>query len=150
MQSEKITVKYLSEYSVTMEHAFEFDVTAEGDQIVVEKEINLPISIKINYLEVQTISTCNNRLHGATIAINENPILSTTITDCTKLVITQLITVNSGNLKIRLIVNNFEAGEIVKGNGRVEYDIVFLPFAQSNNSFTIKDILISKHLRFVN
>lgn len=131
-----------------MEHSFEFDVIANSGQISVEREIDLPFSIRINRLETQTIGNCNDRNHEIDVTLNNTQILNTLIKDCVKLVYDEPVTVERGLFTIKMNVNNFDNEEVVKGQGTVTYDILLLPFTEPNNPLSLKDVLKLDNLRF--
>jgi hypothetical protein len=110
------------------DYNFNFETTANvEDNILVEEEFDIPISVSIGDLSVNITSNCNNRSHKIIVSINNNNIIDALVNDCNDLSVDLDISVSPGLNNIKLLCDGFDHNEIVKGKGKVNYNISF-PF----------------------
>ena len=109
---------------------FDFETTADLEEnILVEDEFEIPISVSIGEFSVETISNCNNRFHRIILSIDDNNIIDKLVNDCNVSNENLDLSISSGQKKIKIYCDGFDQNEIVKGKGKFNYNISLFPFS---------------------
>ncbi len=104
---------------------FDFEIVTDSEGILhYEKRLNIPISVKLKGIRMQTEDGYQQRSHVTTVLVNgEVWAEDEQIIDCQPFDFSKTIKVDAGGLSLLVKSDGFEPAETVRGRGWIEYGL---------------------------
>ena len=106
---------------------FDFEVHAsDAGAVSLSRAFDLPISVSIRRVFVETRGDCRERTHHITSNIDGNVAATMDVVDCQEGQVEAGVQLRRGSHEVAFTADGFDAGETVRGRVGISYRILFL------------------------